>query len=387
MPLRALKAKRYKGVYELYSAKTGDTNGYYIQFRDEYSEVKKFRSIDSNNPDEALLHLNQCKHEVIRAKREGFDKSNAKRHKRITLNDLATDFFKSKGDTVDKRVSARYNNHVRSEPIGELLVDRMTLPDVEALKITLQTKKFMKSKKEVIGLAKGTQNHVLVMIKTIIKYGIQSRFCAYNIFENVEIKRSSRQRMKVLSPKEVYQLIDNATYNKRLQMFVRMLYFTAQRPKTILEMQRKHINFNNDTIYIPKIKNQKETTLPISSKLKPYLVKWIKDLEPDHFLFHQMQAPTNPNQKADPSKKVSFQQIQKSAIKLFAPYNVNLTTQDDNLMRVSFYTLRHSAATNMLKVTKNIYLVQKILNHSDIKMTQRYAKLVDTDKQEGLDVL
>lgn len=387
MPLRTLKSKKYTGVYELYSAKTGDTTGYYIQFRDEFGKPQKFRSNKSTNADEALLHLNQCKHDVIRAKKECAYNVSAKKQRRIKLNDLATEFFSTKGETVDKRVRARYNNHVQSEPIGALIVDKITLQDVEILKTTLATKKFSKNNKEYIGLAKGTQNHILAMVKTIIKYGIQNRYCTYNIFDSIVTKRTSRQRLKVLTPEEVYELIDNASYNKRLQMFVRMLYFTAQRPKTILEMQRKHINLDDNSIYIPKIKNQRETTLPISNSLKPYLIELIKDLNTDDFLFHQMQSPKNVNQKADPTKKVSFQQIQKSAIKLFKPYNEGLTSSDDNLMRVSFYTLRHSAATNILKVTKNIYLVQKILNHSDIKMTQRYAKLIDTEKKEGLDVL
>ncbi len=56
-------------------------------------------------------------------------------------------------------------------------------------------------------------------------------------------------------------------------------------------------------------------------------------------------------------------------------------------MITSFYTIRHSAATNILRATKDIYLVKEILNHSDIKMTERYAKLAEDAKQGGLDEL
>jgi len=140
MPIRAIKSKKYNGVKELYSAKTGIVNGYYIQYRDEYGDIQKYRSHESTNRDEALLHLNQCKHDVIRAKQDISNVSTTKRLKRIKLNDLADEYFTAKIDVIDKRVAARYTNHVREESIGSMVVDNITVADVEGLKTILTTK-------------------------------------------------------------------------------------------------------------------------------------------------------------------------------------------------------------------------------------------------------
>ena len=51
---------------------------------------------------------------------------------------------------------------------------------------------------------------------------------------------------------------------------------------------------------------------------------------------------------------------------------------------LSFHVSRHSFATSMLEHTKDIYLVSKLLGHSDIKHTQIYAKIVDSRKREAL---
>ncbi len=389
MPIRAIKGKTYNGVKELYSAKTGLVTGYYVQYRNADGVIQKYRVHESTNRDEALLYLNNRKFEVKRAKTDDNAYRMEKKRKRIKLNDLADEYFKVKGDTVDKRVSARYNNHVRSEPIGSLIVNDITLADAEGLKATLATKKMSTTKKgseAKYGLSEGTINHILAMCKTIIKFGIQNRYCTYNIFDSMNVNRKSQQRMKVLSPSEVDELIENAGYNKRLQMFIQMLYFTAQRPKSILELQRKHIDIVNGHITVARIKGQKATTVPIAKKLLPFLTEWIEDLKPTDFLFHRMAHPQGTG-VTDASSKVSFQRMQKSAIKLFELYNEGLNSKEDRLMITSFYTLRHSSATNILQATNDIYLVKEILNHSDIKMTERYAKLADNAKQGGLDAL
>jgi integrase/recombinase XerD len=52
--------------------------------------------------------------------------------------------------------------------------------------------------------------------------------------------------------------------------------------------------------------------------------------------------------------------------------------------KVSPHTLRHSFATDLLRETKNIRLVQKALGHSDISTTMIYTHIVDDELENAM---
>ena len=52
-----------------------------------------------------------------------------------------------------------------------------------------------------------------------------------------------------------------------------------------------------------------------------------------------------------------------------------------------FHDIRHDVATKLLRHTKNMKLVQQALNHSDIKVTARYAHVLDSEVSAALEEL
>ena len=55
-------------------------------------------------------------------------------------------------------------------------------------------------------------------------------------------------------------------------------------------------------------------------------------------------------------------------------FNVGLD-RDDRKNRAVIHTLRHTFASHLAINSTPIFTIQKLMNHKDIKMTMRYAKL------------
>ena len=54
---------------------------------------------------------------------------------------------------------------------------------------------------------------------------------------------------------------------------------------------------------------------------------------------------------------------------------------------ITYHCSRHTAATTLLTLGANLYVVSKILGHSSIKMTEVYAKIVDQKKVETMNLV
>jgi len=59
--------------------------------------------------------------------------------------------------------------------------------------------------------------------------------------------------------------------------------------------------------------------------------------------------------------------------------------KDVTLPYTNFHTLRHTAATWILRKTNNLRITKEILGHSNINTTLKYAHILDDEKRKALD--
>ena len=91
-----------------------------------------------------------------------------------------------------------------------------------------------------------------------------------------------------------------------------------------------------------------------------------------------------PQTKRIPEEKV-FSGLNRSLIaKCLKPWAKEAGIKNKN---VTFHTSRHTYATMLLTLGVDLYTVSKLLGHTNIKHTQRYAKIINQKKDEAVGML
>lgn len=371
-----------KGVYALYSGKKRktvpgqiDILGYYIAYRNSEGKSIKERT-DATTKEEASLMLKQAI--VNRDRGKEMDAGASMLKGKMNISQIADLYFATRPDQFKKS----YQTYI--EPmVGKLKrVKPMVIPLLQ---------------QQMAHLAPKTINNYTDLLQAILNFGIDNDYLHADSYRMHKYKKLDVDNWseRYFDPQEVQELFTKAlwsnarlmgkedkrpytiTYSKyRTQFFLKMLYYTGQRPMSILKLQRKHIT--DAGIHIAPIKKQKAHRAAISSSLAGDLNEWIEGLEPNDFLFHPQSEPTT---------AISNFTMLEQAKPLFGSYNKGLSFKDDRKQWTSFYTLRHSHATNMTANTGSLHQAQISLSHSSSKMTERYAKALPALTQDAVDNL
>ena len=166
----------------------------------------------------------------------------------------------------------------------------------------------------------------------------------------IERLPEDNKREIFLTVDQVRQLGDATSEQVRAAIWTALL--TGARRGEICKIEAQHIGA--DTITIPKAntKTNQSRTVPIVSELRPYL----KNL---------------PLQIDYEGVKSGFRRAREKV----------------GLPHVHFHDLRHSCASILIGLGVDLYTVSKILGHSSIKSTERYAHLQVGQQRKALNKL
>jgi len=275
-------------------------------------------------------------------------------------------YSKSLYDTINK-----YFKHI--EPfLGDKDMNSITKEDIEEIKW----------KKQEEGLSNSTINNMLTHISTIFNFTIKNndKFTKSNIALKVErFKNEKNMRERFLTLEEVKELIDETDRigNINLILGVRILLETGVRKYSLLQMEYDDINFKDNSINLYDLKSEKEnldrgTYKPYLGSLQPKTIELIKKYR-------------SSNQKLVPLPRTSFDRLINPVLnKLFNDKRTEEQKKNDNKYKVVIHTLRHTFGTMLIEKGVDIYTVQRLMNHKDINITMRYAKVSDSRKLESL---
>lgn len=153
----------------------------------------------------------------------------------------------------------------------------------------------------------------------------------------------------------------------RCWAIINWLMATGNRAATICDIQMEDINFLRKEIILGHTKNKRAQILPLSAALetalKEYIRMWRSDAAPKQYLFCSIG-----------DEKLTYNALRQAIEK----YN-----NDRGVPITSIHSFRHTFAKEYILRTGDMARLQKILGHSTLDMTKRYANMFDRDLKEN----
>lgn len=217
-------------------------------------------------------------------------------------------------------------------------------------------------------VSNGTINRELVIISSLITQCRLWKYKTSDVRPNKLKLKEPAENIKYLKDWAIAQKIIDAAA-PHLKPIIYTALYTGLRRGNILSLKWEDLDFANDLINV-KVKDKntvggKNLTIPMIGKLKEIL---LAQPHINDYVFNYHGEPMN--------------DIKHSWHSIF--YDNRGKLKDPALPYTNFHTLRHTAATWILKKTNNLKITQEILGHANITTTMKYAHVMDEEKRRAL---
>ena len=347
-----------KGLMLEVRASGGKT--YYLRYSDKRGRVRQLRIADQR--DITLMQARQLadtKRADIALGRDPCAEKKTLRAVR-TLEAFMTESYLPHIKTY-KRAWAADDSYLRNHILpafGRLYLDEISPTDLIKFQHSMREKNY----------ALGTINRCMVLIR--YAYNLAMRWkepgVTHNPTKEVALYRLDNQKERFLSPEETRRLFDYVAQseNQLLQYIIRMLVLTGARKREVLDSKWQDFDLERMAWTIPVTKAGKPRHIPISDAVVTLLSE-IPKVQGNAYLF------------ANPKTGKPF-------ISIF--YSWNTARTQAGLKDVRIHDLRHSFASFLVNAGRSLYEVQKLLGHTQIKTTQRYAHLTHDTLRDAANV-
>jgi integrase len=193
-----------------------------------------------------------------------------------------------------------------------------------------------------------TVNRELACLKTLFNKAVEWGKAETSPAAKVKKFRENNARERILSPEEARRLIGCAAPAIRPVLIVALN--TGMRRTEILSLKWRDVDFAKSFILIEDSKSGKSRKVPMNT----FVYRILKDLPRTSSEYVFFNPGTNDHVK---DIKTGFWAACRRA----------------GLSGVRLHDLRHTAASKMIEAGADLVTVSKILGHSSIQMTMRYA--------------
>ncbi len=231
----------------------------------------------------------------------------------------------------------------------------------------LSTAKSLRSKTHPKTLAKKSAHLYYFYLTTALSEAVRKKYIITNPANNL-----SREEKKAVKPEkstreyldidEVKSLIDTDCTNNEIKRAFLFGCFTGLRLSDIRGLEWGNISKRDGSLFL-SIKMQK-TREPLIMKLNKQAIKWMPEKQKDSEVF------------ALPGNNVTVNRI----LKIWAK---NAGIKKD----ICFHMSRHTFATMELTLGADLYVVSKLLGHTNVGTTQIYADIINKRRDEAVELI
>ena len=290
----------------------------------------------------------------------------------LPLDCIWTEFAKKlKHDDVEAGTSKVYEGAVNQ------LVKWMT-PKVKSAKdITLALAgEYLEELASSIGA--NTYNIRLVLFKRIWK-SLKDEFdLVDDVWESFKKKKAAKSMRQTLSNKKLASVISKAeTFDMKLLLTIGI--YTGLRISDCSLLKWSDVDIEHKVIRTIPIKTRKHMDAPVEIPIHPALMKMLEDAPHDSEYVSKANAVDYKNGHA--SGKV---------VELFKSCGIVTSKKDDNgkiKLVCGFHSLRHTFISNAINAGMSPLLVQKIVGHSAVNMTEHYFHDNAAKAAEGINAM
>lgn len=213
----------------------------------------------------------------------------------------------------------------------------------------------MHADRRASGAAPGSANRLLIMMRYIFNLALRWEVPGIkgNPTKNVPLMAEDNKKERYLNEDEARRLYGAVceSENTMLQYIVPMLILTGARKREVLDAKWEDFDFDRRLWRIPTTKLGKPRHVPLSDGVMNLLSSMERKGD---WVF------------ANPKTNKPF-------VSIFCAWNTARTKA--GLSDVRVHDLRHSFASLLINSGRSLYEVQKLLGHTQVKTTQRYAHL------------
>jgi integrase len=282
----------------------------------------------------------------------------------MTLKEVSEEYFTHRKDnSVTKSDKCIFEIYILPYFKGKLL-SLITSKDIMIWKLKLNQRNLKNYNRK---LSPKYKNDVLSLMISINIFALKYDFTENDFKKYITKEKIDNNRERFLSLSEIKKLYEHTIDNDTLYLFCKIALNTGARLGTILNIQQRDIDSDHRLLTLKDYKSNSTYKIPIADSLLVILQNNIKMLSSNDYII----------QKA-PSKV-----LRQTLNELF---NVGINTLDRK-NKIVIHSLRHTFASHLAINGTPIYNISKLLNHKDISMTMRYAKLTDDSNRKYLENL
>tara|TARA_B100001057_G_scaffold149590_2_gene149507 strand:+ start:5780 stop:6646 length:867 start_codon:yes stop_codon:yes gene_type:complete len=208
-------------------------------------------------------------------------------------------------------------------------------------------------------ISKNTINRKLASLKSYFNFLVATNTIDISPLESHKNLKTVRKIINPFTEQEINEVFENFELldlkNKRDQLIIEILYSTGIRREELINIKISDIYFNQKLIKVLGKRN-KERLVPMLPKLSHNIDLYIKNNDPDKFLF-----------ESKSQKKISISTLYRLVNKYFRVVSTKT--------KISPHVLRHTFATHMYNNGADINSIKEILGHASLSSTELYTKV------------